>query len=348
MQLFKKKEKQISRILVIRFSSIGDIVLTTPILRCIKRKYPDAHLHFLVKQHFRSVVEDNPHIDHLHTFQNDIIKTLDELQPFQFDCIIDLQKNFRSRRIRNGLNTKSYTFPKLNIQKWIYTNFKINVLPDESIVNRYFNAVEPLGVKNDGLGLEYFIPDEKKTIQEDIPLGHWVGFVGCVIGGSYFTKKFPVEKWKSVCSLIPYPIILLGGPEDKEAGDSIAQINAGKIYNACGKFNLTQSADLVQRSKVIVTNDTGLMHIAAAFKKPIISLWGNTTPWMGMYPYYGYNDLNHTIAPGSVIIQNDNLHCRPCSKIGYSQCPKKHFNCMNLLNENEIAKSVENLWNKAE
>ncbi len=346
MSLFRKKKIKppVQRILVIRFSSIGDIVLTTPVMRNIKRAYPDVELHFLIRKNFSAVLAGNPYIDVVHELDKDLNGVIDHLKKIHFNYVIDLQKSFRSLRVRNALGVKSFTFPKLNIQKWLYTNFKWNALPDESIVNRYFKAVSKLGIRNDGAGLDYFIPAEKETKQDDIPMGHWAGFVGCVIGGSFATKKFPVDKWKALLQLIPYPVVLLGGPEDREDGQLIMAGNEGKVYNACGKFNLTESAHLVQRAKVIVTNDTGLMHIAAAWQKPIISLWGNTTPWLGMFPYYGYNDIQHTVALQSVTMEVTNLSCRPCSKIGYPDCPKKHFRCMNDLDENEIAKNVIKLW----
>lgn len=340
----KKLPPPVQRILVIRFSSIGDIVLTTPVIRSIKHQYPNAELHFLVKKNFRSVVDGNPYIDVIHELEQDLNDIINQLRQIHFDIIIDLQKNFRSARVRNALQVKSYTFPKLNVQKWLYINFKWNTLPDKSIVHRYFKAVEPLGVKNDGKGLDYFIDEDTATQQDDIPMGHWAGFVGCVIGGSFATKQFPIEKWRALLPLIPYPVILLGGPEDREAGIKIAAGQEGKVYNACGKFNLTESAHLVKRATVIVSNDTGLMHIAAAWQKPIVSLWGNTTPWLGMFPYYGYNDINHTVAPESVIVEHNHLSCRPCSKIGFHSCPKKHFKCMNELNEKEIAKNIIKLW----
>ncbi|MFT4062454.1 MAG: glycosyltransferase family 9 protein [Edaphocola sp.] len=332
------------KLLVIRFSSIGDIVLTTPVLRCIKRQYPQAEIHYLTKKSFQDVVAYNPYIDTLHTFDGDLESTIAQLLPINFDYVIDLHKNLRTLRVKRALNTKVIGFDKLNVQKWLYVNFKWNLMPDKSIVERYFDGLKKLKVTNDGQGLDYFVPEHKQTKQDDIPFGHWAGFVGCVIGGSYFTKKLPVEKWKEFVALCPYPVILLGGPEDKEAGNEIAAADAAKVYNACGKFSLAESADLVRRAKVVVTNDTGLMHIAAAFKKPIVSLWGNTAPQLGMFPYYGYNNLNQNVAPLSVMDEVKNLGCRPCSKIGYDKCPKGHFKCMNLLHMPTVAEQVRNFW----
>ena len=332
------------KLLIIRFSSIGDIVLTTPVLRCIRRQYPDAEIHFLVKRSFKAVVAYNPYIDVIHTLDQDLNENITELKKIKFDYVIDLHRNLRTMRVKRAIDAPALSFDKLNFRKWLYVNFKWNVMPDKSIVDRYFEGMRSLNLKNDGEGLDYFIAENQETSQDDIPMGHWAGFIACVIGGSYATKKFPVSKWQELAALCPYPMILLGGPEDRDEGNEIAKTDAGKIYNACGKFNLNESADLVKRSKVVISNDTGLMHIAAAFKKPVISLWGNTTPEMGMFPYYGFNNLNQNVSQLSVINEVKGLGCRPCSKIGYHKCPKKHFRCMNDIPVEPIIESLKKLW----
>ncbi len=332
------------KVLVIRFSSIGDIVLTTPVIRCLKQQRPDVELHYLTKASFKSVVAHNPYIDKIHYLHDDFIKTLNELRAEKFDFVIDLHNNLRTARVKRALDAKSMSFPKLNIQKWLLVNFKINLMPSYSIVERYFETVKPLGVTNDGQGLDYFSGDDSKLGNRDIPMSHWAGYVGCVIGGSYNTKKLPVDKWKEFCAKVPYPVVLMGGPEDREEGNRIAEQDTVKIYNACGKFSINESARLVQLSKVVVSNDTGLMHVAAAYKKPIISLWGNTSPEMGMFPYYGYNDLKKIVEPVVYMMENKSLHCHPCSKLGYARCPKGHFKCMNELNMNELVEIVKKYW----
>lgn len=332
------------KLLVIRFSSIGDIVLTTPVLRCICRQYPDAEIHFLVKQQFKPVIAYNPYIDIIHTLDKDLNENIEELKQIKFDYVIDLHKNLRTLRVKKALKARSFTFDKLNFRKWLYVNFKWKVMPDKSIVDRYFEGLKELKIKNDGQGLDYFIPENLQTSQDDIPMGHWAGFVGCVIGGSYSTKQLPVAQWKEFVQQCPYPVILLGGPEDRDAGNEIAATDPAKVYNACGKFNITESADLVKRAKVVVSNDTGLMHIAAAFKKPVVSLWGNTTPEMGMFPYYGFNNLNQNVSQLSVMMEVKGLSCRPCSKIGFDKCPRKHFKCMKNIPVDLIVENVKRLW----
>jgi ADP-heptose:LPS heptosyltransferase len=332
------------KILIIRFSSIGDIVLTSPVVRCLKTQLPHAEIHYLTKKSFQPIIDNNPYIDKRFYLEGDVIPLIFELLKEKYDVIIDLHKNLRTRYIRSMLtqafnsNIKHYTFSKLNIKKWLFTNFKINLLPDTSIVDRYFQSVKLLGVKNDGQGLDYFIPEHDEIKKDDLPTSHSLGYVACAIGGQYETKKMPVAKWIEFCKQLEFPIVLLGGKEDVMNAEEIRKADNVKIYNACGKFNLNESAHIIQKARFVITHDTGLMHIAAAFKKSIISIWGNTAPEFGMYPYYGYNNLKSNIAPKSFLFENKKLRCRPCSKIGYQKCPKKHFNCMNKL---EIAELLD-------
>lgn len=332
------------KVLIIRFSSIGDIVLTSPVIRCIKQQLPGVQLHYFTKASFRSVVAHNPYIDKCYFLEDGLDRVISELKREKYDYIIDLHHNIRTLRVKKALKCISYTFPKLNFPKWVLVNFKKNILPDKSIVERYFEAARPLGVKNDGQGLDYFIGEQDEITNRDIPMSHWAGYVACVIGGSYATKKYPVEKWKELCSMIGYPVILLGGPEDKQEGDSIKEIDNVRVYNACGKFNLNESACLVKYARVVISNDTGLMHVAAAFKKPVVSLWGNTVPELGMFPYYGFNNLTTNSSNISYIVENNNIKCRPCSKIGYDKCPKGHFKCMNDLENIKIVNAVNKFW----
>ncbi len=321
------------KFLIIRLSSIGDIVLTTPVVRCLKQQVPDAEVHFLTRDRFHSVVEHNPYIDKVHQLAHSWELMIEELRTEDYDYIIDLHHNSKTLRIKNALKKKSFSFYKLNIQKYLLTAFKINLLPDLHIVDRYMKTVESFGVKNDGKGLDYFIGPTDETKREDIPAAHSAGYVACVIGAAHGTKRWPVQKWQEFCARLNHPIILLGGPEDAAAGNEIAAIDDIKIYNACGKFKLNESADLVRKAKLVVTNDTGLMHIAAAYKKVIISLWGNTVPAFGMTPYYGDFSMK-------ALTMQTKVWCRPCSKIGYDKCPLGHFKCMEKIDAGEVTERV--------
>jgi ADP-heptose:LPS heptosyltransferase len=323
------------KFLVIRFSSIGDIVLTTPVVRCLKKQVLTAEVHYLAKAAFRPILASNPYIDKLHCLDNDLDFLIDTLKTEDFDYIIDLHHNLRTLKVKRALKKQSFSFDKLNLQKWLLTNFKVNRMPDRHIVDRYMDTLSTFGVKNDGAGLDYFIPRGDELKQGDIPTSHQAGYIGLVIGAALATKRLPLHKLELICRQAQHPLILLGGPEDGATAKLLAAIDPIKIYNACGQFNINESAALVRQAKLIITHDTGLMHIAAAFKRPIISIWGNTVPEFGMYPYYGDNYLFHYRQGKTLfgdlpylLMEVKGLSCRPCSKIGYNKCPKGHFKCM--------------------
>ncbi|HSK12881.1 MAG TPA: glycosyltransferase family 9 protein [Phnomibacter sp.] len=322
------------KFLIIRFSSIGDIVLTTPVVRCLKQQVAGAEVHYLTKAGSASLLEANPYIDKLHLHEGDLKDTIKRLRAEHFDHIIDLHHNLRTLRVKRALGVKGRSFNKLNFEKWLMTAFKIDRLPSVHIVDRYLETVEDFGVMNDGKGLDFFIPEEKRVDPAHLPETHRSGFAGLVIGAALATKKLPEEKLRQICTGLKYPIVLLGGPEDAEAGQRIAS-QQPHVFNACGGFTLLQSADLVRQARVIVTHDTGLMHIAAAFCKPIVSIWGNTIPAFGMGPYF---PADHQ--PWAFSFEVEKLSCRPCSKIGYKKCPKGHFKCMQMQDTDAILGKV--------
>lgn len=316
------------KVLVIRFSSIGDIVLTTPIIRCLKKQIPGIELHFLVKKNFLPVLAHNPYIDKIHTISSNVRECLPELRKENFDHVIDLHHNFRSAQVKRALKAKNDSFNKLNVEKWLLVNLRINRLPKVHIVDRYFEAVKALGVKNDGLGLDYFIGEEEK-VDVAARCGAEPGQYHVVVaGGSYYTKQIPLHKLAEICTLSDKKILVLGGPEDAPLGEELERQFGKKVFSACGKFSINQSASLIQLADKVITSDTGLMHIAAAYKKNIISIWGNTIPEFGMDPYKAGNH--------SRILEVTGLSCRPCSKLGYKKCPKGHFKCMNEIELNGI------------
>lgn len=332
------------KILVIRFSSIGDIVLTTPVVRCLKQQLAGVEIHYLTKKAFAPVLQANPYVDRIHQLGQDFEAMISELKAEGFDFVVDLHHNLRSLRVKRALNCRSASFNKLNIQKWLYTNFKINLLPKVHIVDRYLQTVSSLGVTNDGDGLDYYIPESEKVRQQDIPAAHQLGYIGLVVGAAHATKRLPLHKLKELVAIIDHPVIVLGGPEDRAVGDVLAETDPFKIYNACGKFSINESADLVRQAKLVISHDTGLMHIAAAFRKPVISVWGNTVPAFGMYPYYGQSFHQQQMRPFD-IVEINGLPCRPCSKIGYEKCPKGHFKCMEQIDPAHIRKLVQKILN---
>ncbi|AMR27358.1 glycosyl transferase [Hymenobacter psoromatis] len=319
------------KILVLRFSSIGDIVLTTPVVRQLKTQLPGAQVHFATKLAFAQLFEASPYVDKLHLLGGSLGELVRELRAERFDFIVDLHNNLRTRLIRLQLpGVPGRAFDKLNWQKYLLVRFKIDRLPPLHIVDRYRAAAAPLGIRDDGAGLDYFIPPAQEVdVAAALPPGFRPGhYVAVAIGAQHATKRLPPDKLiELVRNLAPRLVVLLGGPEDESTGRLIEQeiqhfpihsFTHSLIHNGCGQFSLHQSASLLRQAQFVVSHDTGLMHIAAAFKKQIFSVWGNTVPQFGMYPYRTPFEALEVLG----------LPCRPCSKIGFAQCPQGHFKCM--------------------
>lgn len=313
------------KILIVRFSSIGDIVLTTPVIRCLKEQL-DCEIDYLTFSRHSDILKHNPYIDRLITIDRSIKEVVPALRKARYDLIIDLHRNIRTFSLKLQLLRPSRAFHKLNIRKLIMVWFKINMLPAVHIVDRYLHCVKRLGIKNDGKGLDYFVTDFDRAVA--LPEGFDKGYVAFVIGGNYTTKILPVSQVLRIISKIRQPVVLLGGVMDKARGEQIVADAAvpDVVYNGCGAFTLNESAAVIERASVVYTNDTGLMHIAAAMRRPIVSFWGNTIPEFGMTPY-----LPEGFQPQPLIIEVKGLRCRPCSKLGFNNCPKGHFDCMEKI-----------------
>lgn len=328
------------KVLIVRFSSIGDVVLTTPIVRALKQQIPTCEIHYITKENNRSILADNPYINQLFTIQKSISECVDKLKAQHYDYLIDLHKNTRTLSLKKQLGIPYLTFPKLNIEKWLLVNFKWNRMPDIHIVDRYFKAVENLGIQNDLLPCDFFIPEDQKIATESKLKLKAKSYLTIAIGAQFSTKRMNFELLEKIIAPLTFPIVLVGGPSDSNfAHKLILRFPEKQLISACGNYTLSQSASIVQQAKAILTNDTGLMHIASCFEIPTISVWGNTVPALGMYPYFP------RIQNAYSIHEVENLKCRPCSKIGFQQCPKKHFSCINNQNVTEILASIEEKMN---
>lgn len=323
------------KILILRFSSIGDIVLTTPVARCLKNQL-GAEVHYLTKQQYEPILAPNPYIDRVFTFQNKLGEVLRLLRQQRYDWIFDLHHNLRSLRVKWALRRPARAFDKLNPEKWLLVHTGINRLPERHIVDRYLDVARHLGITYDGQGLDYFIPPESEVRLPDLYPGLTEGrYIAFAIGATHATKRLPESRLIEVCQNLRSPVALLGGPGEAETGARVAALSGGRVLNLCGVLSLHQSASVIRQAGAVLTHDTGMMHIAAAFRKKIVSVWGNTVPEFGMYPFFPIGIQRNTS------MQVSGLSCRPCSKIGYAQCPKKHFHCMNAQDIAQICQTLE-------
>jgi len=324
------------KILIIRFSSIGDIVLTTPVIRCLKKQLEgEVSIHYLTKKNYLPLLENNPYLDKVYGIEKSTNEVIEVLKQEHYDYVIDLHKNMRSRRVKKKLKVMNFSFDKLNIQKWLLVNFKWDIMPDIHIVDRYLMAVKALGIENDGEGLDYFIPTEiaKQIVIPDKFKGNYTALA---ISAAHFTKRIPKVKLEEIIGNTEGLFILVGGMEDQTLGEALENKYPEKVWNMVGKTSFHESAYLLEQAKNVISPDTGMMHIAAALQKPILSIWGNTVPEFGMYPYYKKGN-EHL----SSIFEIKGLSCRPCSKIGFDKCPKGHFKCMIKIDGKAVAKKLK-------
>ena len=317
----------IKKILIIRFSSIGDIVLTTPVIRSLARQFPTSDIHFLTKAAFNDLLTYHPSIQKVHLLQASLSDTIDSLKEESFDFIIDLHHNIRSWRVRKALKVPTAVFSKENRKKYLLTRFKQRQLEISHTVERYGETLRSLGIELDGEGLEFYLSENAETEARQILeahqfLHHSRDAIGVVLGATSFTKRWPDQYFSTLLKKLQRPAILIGGKDAIDTANYLQNTLEIPLVYAVGKYDLLTSAAIMKYATEVISHDTGFMHIAAAFKQKVYTLWGNTSPQIGFSPYKTehYN------------LEVKDLSCRPCSKLGFDQCPKGHFKCMMDLN----------------
>ena len=325
----------VKKVLIIRFSSIGDIVLCSPVIRSLKQADLSYQIHFLTKPTNLPLLKHNPHLDKIHLLSDSFSETLKELKAEGFNYILDLHNNLRSFRIKAALRIPVKSFPKKNFAKYQMVRFKNRSIRLEHVVQRYGKTLDLLNIKLDDGGLDFFLP---KVIEEKAEklLAEKAEYLkkkplAVVLGAKHATKRWIPEHFVSLLNGLSEPVMLIGGPDAEEEAAQIENELSIPTWNTVGQFSLLDSAALMKNCTAVISHDTGFMHIAAAFKMKIYSLWGNTVPAFGMYPY----------KTEYVLIEKQGLSCRPCSKIGFDSCPKGHFDCMRGLSPEEVGKYFE-------
>ncbi|NND77729.1 MAG: glycosyltransferase family 9 protein [Flavobacteriales bacterium] len=326
-----------TKFLVIRFSSIGDIVLASPVFRHLKEQvYEGAEVHFLTKEAFAPVVEADPYIDKVYTIRESTHEVREAILDENYDYIIDLHRNVRSRMIKKKTKALSFTLEKYNWEKWLWVNFNKNKMPQKHIVDRYLDTILRFDIKNDGKGLHYFIPEkEKLNINGLLPGIQDNGFIAWAISAAHDGKKMSKDKLMELLPKVDHPIVLIGGPEDKSIGQELAD-KIGHVNTLIGKLSLHGSASVIDQAKLVVSPDTGMMHIAAALNKNVVSYWGCTHPGLGMYPYLPENKFAIVMPSGGRV--------RPCSKLGNRCRYGNNKKCPDLIEDLDIVSKTEYFW----
>jgi ADP-heptose:LPS heptosyltransferase len=324
------------KILIVRLSSIGDIVLTFPVVAALKSLFPSCQIDFVTKKQFASLLEACPGINQVFLFDSSVSKLRQQLDFKHYDAVFDLHHNLRTRLLLFACTAPVYRFPKSNIQKWFLTKFKVRPKQRSHVVERYLEPLQRIVQDWKPLAgtLKYEIPT---SAQFDLETRFQIRpktYIAVAIGAQFATKRLPTDLLIQLIGQVKLPIVLLGGKEDLKTAEFVLKnCHHPNVISAVGHTNIHESAWLAKNAKALLTHDTGLMHIGASFEVPIHLIWGNTTPDFGMYPYrLEQQDVFH--------YEVADLACRPCSKIGYQQCPKGHFDCMRKQDLKGIAAAL--------
>jgi lipopolysaccharide heptosyltransferase II len=303
------------KILIIRLSSMGDILLTTPLIRSIKKQNPEVQIDFVIKEEFIELVKNNPNLTDIfvyskQSFEKQIL--INTLISNNYEIVIDLQNNIRSKEITKPLHCQTLLYKKNDVKKFILVNFKINRLKNAPpIPVRYAEAA---GINLDDEGLDLFtdeVADSRLDLNEK--------YIGLCPGAKHFTKRWPKEYFIELGKKLEssgYKVVLFGGLNEEELIGEIANQLSSPV-NLCGDSILQSAADM-KMCKSIYTIDSGAMHLACAVKVPVIAFFGSTVKEFGFFPYKA----------NSIELDVENLPCRPCTHIGRKSCPLIHFKCM--------------------
>lgn len=309
---------------------MGDILLTTPLIRSIKRQNPAAQIDFVLKEEFFELVQHNPSLTDIHKYPKDSFEKQilsNTLISSNYEIVIDLQNNIRSKEITKSLHCQTFLFKKNDVKKFLLVNFKINRLNSAPpIPVRYAEAA---GIILDKEGLDIYtdkVADPRLALNEK--------YIGLCPGAKHFTKRWPKEYFIELGKKLEsfgYKVVLFGGLNEEELISEIANQLSSPV-NLCGDSILQSAADM-KMCKAIYTNDSGAMHLACAVKVPVIAFFGSTVKEFGFFPYKA----------NSIELDVENLPCRPCTHIGRKSCPLIHFKCMKDIRPDLAFNSLNNL-----
>lgn len=347
------KNNNNNKILIIRLSSMGDVILASHLVRNLKEQFPLSAIDILTSDQYSEIYENNPYLTKVIKYdktKNNFEQKLQKKEIFQaqdsnkYDLVIDLQRNFRSKKIYSGESSYVLKVHKNRINKLSMVYFKkfFSGKP-RHITEIYMDTVKKLGIVDDGKGLEIWLPEEKES--KSYPPENFENEIlkqrnkiAIAPGAFHTTKRWLPHRFSRLAEILKekynVEIVLIGGPKDNEICNSI--ISECKIKNldySCSA-SIYESARQIDSCRLVITNDTGVMHISAARKVPVVAIFGSTAPEFGFTPFR----INHEI------VQIE-LGCRPCTHYGKDKCPKGHFKCMNLIEVNDVLKAVEKLLN---
>ena len=335
---------------IFRLSSLGDILLTTPFIRALRKAAgPDAQIDFVVKEQYADLVRYNPHLSAVHTLESSggmtaLFSLAAGLRTQKFEVIFDLHRSLRTAALRMLVpSPRTEVVNKHILRRWELVHWKRGIGKSfPHAVERYCETLRPYGITPDENGLEITIPEDilRRTAGQVAARQdpHTKVVIGICPGARHFTKRWPWDKYVDIARRLikdqGASILLFGGQEERDVCERIAQqLPPASVLNLAGSFSILETAAAMDACAIVVTNDSGLMHLAAARKRPVVALFGSTTRELGFFPY----------GTKSIAIEEVGLPCRPCSHIGLDHCPEKHFRCMLDLGVDKVVGAAQRM-----
>jgi lipopolysaccharide heptosyltransferase II len=340
--------------LVIRLSSVGDIVLTSLAVRALRNRFPDSQIDFLVKEEYADLVRYNPAISRVLTFPRgggfgELRGLRRSIRAEGYGLIADLHDSLRSRFLSIGARHVARV-NKRKLARFLLVNFHADLYAQmggsPSVAERYCEALRPFDVADDGKGLDLFVPPEVSQAANDrleaSGIDMSLPLIALCPGARHGNKMWPPERFADAGARIAAQhrgaVLLLGGPDDAACCRTIEQmIHAASpalgSVSLAGTISLLETAAIMDRCAIVVTNDTGLMHIAAARKRKVVAVFGPTVRQFGFFPF----------GAQSTVVEHPALDCRPCTAIGLPSCPRGHFKCMREIDAARVVDAAGQL-----
>lgn len=335
-----------NRILILRLSSIGDILLSSFFVRQITNTFPNCTIDFVIKNQFKDLIQFNPNINNIFTIDSkkgirQLFELRSELRKSSYDYIFDLHNNMRTRFLLTGLHSRENgKIKKEKLKRALLIYLKVNQYKHiKPIPIRYLETGLKAGVKDDQKGLElYWTGQQEKHLKNKYAKLFSQRYFALAPGAGFYSKKWPIEYFMELVEILTKErsekIVILGGSIDIDDGIDL-QLN-DRVVDLTGKLSLLESGIIMRNATTLISNDSGLMHMATAVKTPVLAIFGSTVEELGFFPFRSKN----------CVIQNEGLKCRPCSHIGKDYCPKGHFGCMLEIKPkivyDELMKLLEN------
>jgi heptosyltransferase II len=348
--------KEIKRILIIRLSSMGDIILTFPVIEALKNSFPSSEIFYLTKNKYKDLLKDHPQIDYLleldsegkHKNVSGFVTLIKELNGFDFDLIIDLHANLRSFFVRRLVRGKAkLKYKKRGIQRFLIVHCKFLKMKSKHTIDLYLDVLKRLKFKGSATGWmdswnripKYHLEDKNNVFaQQFLKEKGWKDemLIGMAPGARWKTKIWDKEKFaetgKILSEQFSAKILLCGDESDRERIGWIGNfIRKDKSINALN-LPLNHLAGVIHRCTVFISNDSGLMHLASSLGIPTIAIFGPTHPKLGFAPL---GLMDRVLMVGE--------KCSPCSLHGEKQCYQDKRYCMEKILPSDVVEIVERL-----